>query len=163
MAVGAMFTTTLRAGIILVIGSLLFGISYNLSGLVPAAGVFLLTLSALYCLGMLLASLFLYYSREAWHLSNALQEPVNFLSGLYFPVKALGSYVGGAASLIPLTLGLDAMRQVLLPGTPRFIAPELEALAVALQIPLFAFAAYLSLRAMERLARREGKLISKWS
>jgi ABC-2 type transport system permease protein len=163
MAVGAMFTTTMRAGAIILIGSLMFGITYSVSGLLPAAGVFLLTLSALYCLGMLLASLFLFYSREAWHLSNALQEPVNFLSGLYFPVKALGAYVGGAASLIPLTLGLDAMRQVLLPNTPRFIAPEWEALVVALQIPLFAFLAYSSLRFMEGRARREGKLISKWS
>jgi ABC-2 type transport system permease protein len=163
MAVGAMITTTLRGATVLLIGSLLFGISYSLSGLLPALGIFLLTLSALYCLGMLLASLFLFYSREAWHLSNALQEPVNFLSGLYFPVKALGAYVGGAASLIPLTLGLDAMRQVLLPGTPRFLPPELEALVVAAQVPLFAFLAYSSLRFMEARARREGKLISKWS
>jgi ABC-2 type transport system permease protein len=163
MAVGAMFTTTIRAGAVLLIGSLLFGVSYSLSGILPAIGVFLLTLTALYCLGMLLASLFLFYSREAWHLSNALQEPVNFLSGLYFPVKALGAYVGGAASLIPLTLGLDAMRQVLLPGTPRFLAPEWEALAVAVQIPIFAVLAYSSLRFMEARARREGKLISKWS
>ena len=163
MAVGAMFTTSMRAGAIILIGSLLFGVSYSIGGLLPAVGVFLITLSALYCLGMLLASLFLYYSREAWHLSNALQEPVNLLSGLYFPVKALGAYVGGAASLIPLTLGLDAMRQLLLPGTPRFLAPGLEALLVALQIPLFAFLAYTSLRFMEGRARSEGKLISKWS
>jgi len=163
MAVGAMFTTTIRGAAVLLIGSLLFGVSYSLSGILPAAGIFLLTLAALYCLGMLLASLFLFYSREAWHLSNALQEPVNFLSGLYFPVKALGAYVGGAASLIPLTLGLDAMRQVLLPGTPRFLSPGLETLAVAAQIPIFAFFAYSSLRFMEARARREGKLISKWS
>jgi len=163
MAVGAMFTTSMRAGAIILIGSLLFGVTYNVGGLLPAVGIFLITLSALYCLGMLLASLFLYYSREAWHLSNALQEPVNFLSGLYFPVKALGAYVGGAASLIPLTLGLDAMRQVLLPHTPRFLPPEWEALAVAAQIPVFAFLAYTSLRYMEGRARSEGKLISKWS
>ena len=163
MAVGAMFTTSLRAGAIILIGSLLFGITYTVSGLLPAAGIFLLTLAALYCLGMLLASLFLFYSREAWHLSNALQEPISFLSGLYFPVKALGSYVGGAASLVPLTLGLDAMRQLLLPGTPRFLPPELEALGVAIQIPVFAFFAYRSLRYMEGRARGEGKLISKWS
>jgi ABC-2 type transport system permease protein len=163
MAVGAMFTTTMRAGAIILIGSLLFGVTYTVSGVLPAVGIFLITLSALYCLGMLLASFFLYYSREAWHLSNALQEPVNLLSGLYFPVKALGAYVGGAASLVPLTLGLDAMRQVLLPNTPRFLPPGLEALVVAAQIPLFAFLAYTSLRRMEQRARQDGKLISKWS
>ncbi len=163
MALGSMFTTSLRAAFILILGSLLFGVTYTPEGVLPAAGIFLLTLAALYCLGMLLASVFLFYAREAWHLSSGLQEPVNFLSGLYFPVSALGSYVGAAASLIPLTLGLDAMRQVLLPGTPRFLDPRLEALLVALEIPIFLFLARQGLSFMEQRARRDGKLISKWS
>ena len=163
MAGGAMIMTTLRALAIIVLGSFLFKVTYNLGGLPSAIGVFLLTLAALYGLGMLLASLFLFYSREAWHLGDAIQEPVNFLSGLYFPVHALGAYIGGAASLIPVTLGLDAMRQFLLPGTPRFLDPGLETLIVGLEIPLFAILAVSSLRYMEVRARREGKLISKWS
>ncbi|MDQ6918096.1 MAG: ABC transporter permease [Candidatus Dormibacteraeota bacterium] len=163
MAGGAMIATTLRAAALVLIGSLLFQVTYTASGLLPALGVFLLTLAALYGMGMLLASLFLFYSREAWHVGDALQEPVNFLSGLYFPVHALGAYVGGIASLVPVTLGLDAMRQFLLPGTPRFLDPGLETLIVALEVPLFAFLAYASLRYMETRARRDGKLISKWS
>jgi ABC-2 type transport system permease protein len=163
MAGGGMILTSVRAAMIILIGSLLFGVTYNVSGLLPAIGIFALTLAALYGMGMLLASLFLFYSREAWHLGDALQEPVNFLSGLYFPVRALGAYIGGAASLVPVTLGLDAMRQFLLPGTPRFLGPGIEALIVGLEIPLFFFLAYLSLRFMEARARRDGKLISKWS
>jgi ABC-2 type transport system permease protein len=163
MAGGAMVSTTLRALAIILIGSLLFGVTYTVGGLLPATGIFLLTLAALYGLGMLLASLFLFYSREAWQLGDALQEPVNFLSGLYFPVRALGAYVGGAASIVPVTLGLDAMRQFLLPGTPRFLDPGLEALIVGLEIPLFAILAVASLRLMETRARQDGKLISKWS
>ncbi|TMF01834.1 MAG: ABC transporter permease, partial [Chloroflexi bacterium] len=162
MALGSMFTVTLRAVVILVFGSLLFGITYTAAGSLPAIGVFLLTLSALYCLGMLLASLFLFYGREAWHLSNAMQEPVNFLSGLYFPVHALGAYVGGAASIVPMTLGLDAMRQLLLPGTPVFIPAGTEALLVAIQVPIFAVLAGVSLRFMESRARRDGKLVTRW-
>lgn len=163
MAGGGMILTSSRALSIVAIGSLLFGVTYSPSGLLPAIGVFLLTLAALYGLGMMLASLFLFYSREAWHLGDALMEPVNFLSGLYFPVKALGAYVGGAASIVPVTLGLDAMRQFLLPGTPRFLDPGLETLIVGLEIPVFAFLAVASLRFMEGRARRDGKLISKWS
>lgn len=162
MALGSMFTVTLRAGAILLLGSLLFGITYTAGGTLPAIGVFLLTLAALYCLGMLLASLFLFYGREAWHLSNAMQEPVNFLSGLYFPVHALGAYVGGAASLVPMTLGLDAMRQLLLPGTPAFIPAGVETALVAAQIPIFAVLAGASLRYMEARARTEGKLVTRW-
>jgi ABC-2 type transport system permease protein len=157
-----MFTVTLRALVILVLGSLLFGVTYTAAGSLPAIGVFLLTLSALYCLGMLLASLFLFYGREAEHLANAMQEPVNFLSGLYFPVQSLGAYVGGAASLVPMTLGLDAMRQLLLPGTPVFIPAGTEALLVAIQVPIYAVLAGISLRYMEKRARRDGKLVTRW-
>lgn len=163
MAVGAMPPVTLRAGFIVAICSLFFGVQYHLAGLLPAAGVFLLTISALYCLGMMLASLFLFYGREAWHLANALQEPVNFISGLYFPVRALGSYLAGAASLIPVSLGLDAIRQLLLPGTFQLIPVGLETFLVAIQIPLYASLAYGSLRTMEARARRDGKLINKWA
>ena len=157
-----MITTTIRAGVILVAGSLLFGISYASGGALAAIGVFLLTLAALYCLGMLLASLFLFYGREAWHLATALQEPVNFLSGLYFPVRALGSYVAGGASLVPMTLGLDAMRQLLLPGTPVFIPVGLETTIVAIQVPLYAVLAGVALRFLETRARSEGKLVTRW-
>jgi ABC-2 type transport system permease protein len=152
----------MRAGVILVLGSLVFGITYAGTGALPAVGIFLLTLSALYCLGMLLASLFLFYGREAWHLANAAQEPVNFLSGLYFPVHALGAYIGGAASLVPMTLGLDAMRQVLLPGTPVFIPAGIETAVVAAQIPIFALLAGVALRFMETRARADGKLVTRW-
>ena len=63
---------------------------------------------------MTLSSLFLLYGREAWHTANALQEPVYFLSGLYFPIRSLGALGSVAAGILPLTLGTDAIRQVLL-------------------------------------------------
>src|SRR5256885_13674660 len=81
------------------------------------AGVFLLTMVALYALGMTLASLFLLYGREAWHTANALQEPVYFLSGLYFPIRTLGAVGAVAAGILPLTPGTHALRQGL-PGPP---------------------------------------------
>jgi ABC-2 type transport system permease protein len=123
--------------------------------------VFVLTLAALYCLGMMLASLFLFYGREAWHLGNALQEPVYFLGGFYFPVRALGAYVAGAASLLPLTLGLDAMRQQLLPGGFSLIPAGLEASLVAAQVVLYAAGAHAALRYMEMRARRDARLIAR--
>jgi len=71
-------------------------------------------------------------------------------------------FVGGAASLVPMTLGLDAMRQLLLPGTPVFLPAGTEALLVAIQIPVFAVLAGMSLRFMEKRARRDGKLVTRW-
>jgi hypothetical protein len=61
-----------------------------------------------------------------------------------------------------VTLGLDAMRQLLLPGTPVFIPVGTEALLVALQIPFFALVAGISLRSMESRARKDGKLVTRW-
>ena len=58
-------------------------------------------------------SIFLAAGREAWHLANLLQEPIYLVSGFYFPVKSLGFWAANFASLVPLTLGLDARRQLL--------------------------------------------------
>jgi ABC-2 type transport system permease protein len=161
MALGAIPQTTFRALVIIAIGSLLFGVSYDLAGLLPALAVFALTLTALYGLGMMLASLFLFFGRAVENIGEAMQEPVYLLSGFYFPVKALGGYVGGAASLIPLTLGLDAMRQLILPATPVFVPLQWEVLIVGAQVPVYALAARIALAAMEFRARRDGSLITK--
>ena len=75
---------------IIVVGSLLFDVQYAIDQWLLLGVVFLLTLVALYGLGMLMASLFLFWGREAWHLANLFQEPVYFLGGMYAPVKVLG-------------------------------------------------------------------------
>lgn len=159
MAFGGVFMTVSRAATVLIVASLVFGVTYSAGGVLPAFGVFLLTIAALYCLGMLLASLFLFYQREVWHLADAMQEPVYFLSGFYFPVRSLGAAVAGIGSLIPMTLGLDAIRQLLLPGTPQLIPLGLEVFSVVLQIPLYALVSQFALRYLERRARREARLV----
>src|SRR6185295_1225738 len=106
----------------------------------PLLGVFLVTMVALYALGMSLASLFLLYGREAWHLCNALTEPVYFLSGMYFPLRTLGALGSVMAGILPLALGIDAMRQVLLGAGARGLMPlsrEILVLAVLAIVLLF--------------------------
>jgi len=159
MAIGGAWVSLTRAITILLVASVLFGVGYSAAGLLPALGVFVLTISALYCLGMLLASLFLFFQREAWNLADAMQEPIYFVSGFYFPVRSLGAVVVGLGSLVPLTLGLDAIRQLVLPGTPQFIPIGWEILAIVVQIALYAVLSQLSLRYMERQARQDARLI----
>lgn len=159
MAYGGIAITLTRALVIVGASSLLFGVSYDVGGILPGVGVFALTLAALYCLGMLMASLFLFYGRDVWNIAEALQEPVYFLSGFYFPVRTLGAYAGGAASLVPLTLGLDAIRQLVVPGTPVFIPVPWEVVALVVQIPIYAVASQISLNALEYRSRRDGRLI----
>ena len=119
----------------------------------------MLTVCALYCLGMVLASLFLFYQREAWQLADALQEPIYFLSGFYFPVRSLGAVVGGVGSLIPLTLGLDAIRQLVLPGTPQFVPLAWEVVAIVVQIVAYGVLSQVSLRYLELQSRQDARLI----
>jgi ABC-2 type transport system permease protein len=161
MALGGMFATTLRAIAVITIGTLLFHVSMSVANVPVLVGVFVTTLVALYGMGMLLSSLFLLYGREAWHLSNLLQEPVSLVSGFCFPVRALGQVVAAAASILPITLGLDAMRQLLFPamlGNLRFLPPTVELGILAGLAVLFLFLARRALAFFEKLARRDGRL-----
>lgn len=159
MSFGGMIGTLVRAVAIVLIGSLLFGVRYSLTQIPLFLGVFAVAIVALYGLGVTFASLFLLWGREAWHTANLFMEPVFLVSGFYFPVSALGFWVGMGASIIPLTLALDAMRQLLFPEThPALLSLWAElGILVGLAV-LFIGIAKLSLRKMEFLARREGRL-----
>jgi ABC-2 type transport system permease protein len=160
MAVGGLFATTLRAIVIIGLGVLLFHVQFAVASVPALLLTFGLTMVALYGLGMMSASLFLLLSREAWHLSNLAQEPVFLVSGFYFPLKSLNFWVAIAASVIPLSLGLDAMRQLVSPSGPTFgflSVPVEIAVLFGLSVA-FLFGAQRMLAHMERLAVREGRL-----
>jgi ABC-2 type transport system permease protein len=164
MAVGGMVMTMMRAVVIVAAGVLLFGVSFHPSNWWALAGVFLLTLMALYGLGMVFASTFLLWGREAWHIVNVLQEPVYLLSGLNFPVKTLPLAVAFAASLVPLTTGVDALRQILYPASALGLLPvEWEVALLTVLAVVFIALARWCLRYLERLARQEGRLSVKGS
>ena len=164
MAFGGIFMSTIRAVSILVLGIFMFGVQFQIANWWALIGTFVLTLTALYGMGMLLASIFLLMGREGWHLSMVLQEPVYLVSGFYFPVKFLGMGTAFAASVIPLTLGMDAMRQLSFKAAADTgvlpVAWELAALAV--MSVLFMWLATKSLERMEHEGRKRGTLSMKW-
>lgn len=160
MAVGGLFFAGQRALVITIVGSWIFGVSYEVVSYWQLFAVFMLTMVALYGLGMMTSSLFLLLSREAWHLANLAQEPIYLASGFYFPVKNLTFWVAAGASIIPLTMGMDAMRQLVFPdgSSLGFLSVDIEiAILVGLSV-LFVVGAKLMLDYMERLAIREGRL-----
>jgi ABC-2 type transport system permease protein len=161
MALGGIVGTSLRAATIIFVGSILFRVRFSVANVPLLVLVFALTLLALYGLGMMNASLFLLWGREAWHLASLAQEPIYLLSGFYFPIKSLGFWVAAVASLIPLTLGLDAMRQLLFPSgaTLGFLDVRIESAILGVMSVLFLLAARLLLDYMEKIAIREGKLL----
>jgi len=161
MAIGGIVGTTVRALAVITVGLLIFHVQVSIVSVPLFLGVFLLTLVALYGLGMLFSSLFLLYGRQAWHLSNLLQEPVFLVSGFYFPVRALGFVAALGASVIPITLGLDAMRQLLFPTMMaqfRFLDVGIELGVLAVLSIGFLWLARRALNYMEDLSRREGRL-----
>ena len=163
MAVGGIFMTSLRSLFGIFLGFVVLGVRVPPFDFGLLLLVFALTMTSLYALGMTLASLFLLYGREAWHLCNALQEPVYFLSGLYFPLRALGALGALAAGLVPLGLGVDALRQVLMGAAARGLLPiRLETLILAGFSLVFIVLARASLAYLEGLSKREGRLTQRW-
>ncbi len=172
MAVGGMFMTSVRALSTLVAGVLVFGVVFQVADPLALVAVFFVTLVALYGLGMMFASLYLLWGREAWHLSALLEEPIFFSSGFYFPVAGLyqagawGRAVAIAGAFIPATLGLDAIRQLTL-GSTAFggqfwlLNVGVELLLLVGLAVLFLILARYALAYLEMLAKREGKLTSR--
>ena len=163
MAVGGGLMTTLRSVVGIAIGFWVFHIHVTPVGLWELLGIFIVTMTALYTVGMTFSSLFLLFGREAWHLCNALTEPVYFLSGMYFPIRALGALGAVAAAILPLGLGVDAMRQALLgTGAHGLLPLPVEITILALFSAVFLVLARHALAYLEMLSKREGRLTQRW-
>jgi len=160
MALGGLVATILRAVVVLLLGSWLFGVQYGVVNPFALFAVFTISMVALYGMGMMLASAFLLFGREAWAVSDMIQEPVNLVTGLYFPVKSLPFWIAAVASAIPLTLGLDAMRQLVFPTGFKigFLTTRWEIFILAGLGVIFIAGAKLLLAYTEKLAIREGRL-----
>jgi ABC-2 type transport system permease protein len=165
MAFGGFIMSSTRAAAVLIIATLVYGVSFSIDQWALLVAVFFLTLGALYGLGMMLASLFLMWGREAWHLTQLLIEPVYFVSGLNFPVARLGVLGSVAISILPLAVGLDAMRQLAFAdaaypiGTP---SPVIEAGILVVMVVVFIGLSRWTLAVLERRARQEGRLSVRW-
>ncbi len=161
MALGGMFTTTVRAVSILADRQPAVRRAASPCESVPLlAAVFVLALVALYGMGMMFASMFLLLGREGWHLVNLAQEPVFLLSGTYFPIRSFNFWVAAGASIIPLTLALDAIRQLSFASGAElgFLDVRIEVAVLAGLCVVFLVAARLLLQQLERLAIAEGRL-----
>lgn len=163
MAMGGSLNTGIRALGIVLLGIFVFQVPFQVAEPLTVGLVFVLTLVALYTMGMLFASLFMLYGREAWNTANLLQEPVYFLSGAYFPAfyGIVPPAIAIAGSLIPMTLGLDAIRRLVINGASiGAVWPEILGI-VACILVLFPLARR-ALNYMESLGKKEGRLTLRW-
>lgn len=160
MALGGMLATAMRALAVTLLGIFLFGVTYTVSSYLQLFLVFMLAMVALYGMGMMMASAFLLFGREAWHMANLAQEPIFLASGFYFPIKSLPFWVAAGASVIPLTLGMDAMRQLVFPAGFRFafLTVQTEILILSGLSVAFLVTAKILLAHIEKIAVREGRI-----
>lgn len=160
MALGGMLATALRAIVVTLLGIFLFGVTYTVLSYAQLILVFMLAMIALYGMGMMMASIFLLFGREAWHMANLAQEPIFLASGFYFPIKSLPFWVAAGASIIPLTLGMDAMRQLIFPSGFQFgfMTVRAEILILSVLSVAFIVTAKILLAHIERIAVREGRI-----
>jgi ABC-2 type transport system permease protein len=165
MAAGGLAMSSTRALAVLLISAGVFGVQFGVQEWWLVVVVFALTLAALYGLGMMMASLFLLWGREAWHLTNVMVEPVYFVSGLNFPVGRLGAIGVAAIATIPFAVGLDAMRQLAFPGSDLLAGtppPLIEALILVAMAVVFTAASRWCMATVERMARSRGSLSIRW-
>ncbi|MDA4129986.1 MAG: ABC transporter permease [Thaumarchaeota archaeon] len=164
MSLGSIISTTLRATAILLLGSAIYSVPLTFGNPLPTLLIFILTLIAFYALGMLFASLFMLYGREAWHTANLLQEPVYFIGGFYFPI--IGSsfaplWLQAAASVVPVSFAIDALRKLVVLGQG-IQSIQLDAFALIAFILIIIPLSKLTLDYMENLGRKEGRLTLRW-
>lgn len=163
LTIGGMFQSTIRAVIILLIGIFVFKVSLVIYNIWVVVVVFLISLCALYGVGMMFSSLFLFYGREMWRVASIAQEPVSIASGIYFPIKLFGRVAASVVSLIPLSLGLDALRQLLLKDYELyFLNWKVEVLILVVMWVVFTFIAIRLLNYVEQIAKREARLTLRW-
>ncbi len=164
MAVGGLVETTIQATATVVVGVIAFDVIFSLGSPVTLIVVFAVTMIALYGMGMMFASLYLLLGREAYHLSSLMMEPVYFATGFYFPVRSLGFWAAAGASIIPITLGLDAMRQLIFPvgADDAFLSVNTEIAVLCVLCVVFMVLARYALRYMEHLGKTTGRLTLRW-
>jgi ABC-2 type transport system permease protein len=161
MALGGMLLTSVRATVILLTGILLFQIPFAPTSWWLLTGVFLLTLLSLYGLGMMFASVFMLFGRGAWHWVSLLQEPVYLFSGMNYPLRVFPAIIASSAAIIPLTSGMDALRQILFQD-PGYFPLQTNVIILSCLSLVFLSLAYYLLRYLEQKARQDGKLTVKW-
>ena len=164
MALGGMILATVRTVMIVLFGVLLFKVSFVLNQPLLILALFVLTLTALFSLGMVASSIYFLVGRAGIKINIALMEPVFLLTGVYFPVKNLGFILSIIGAMIPLTLGLDGIRQLILPTGKEMglLSPGTEILILLGMTIVFTLLAFRAMAYMERLGKKEGRMTLRW-
>ena len=163
MMVGGSIGTIIFAVCVLLISTVIFDISFIWTNWWKALIVFVPCIFSLYSIGMAMSSVFLKAGRAFEYYLGLAEEPIQFITGSYFPIFSQHILLALFGSIIPLTMGIDGLRQVLVLG--EYISPlnwKYEALILIFYWIIALKFAKLSLIWMEKLAREKGTLTLRW-
>ncbi len=106
----------IQTAITIGVGRALFGLTMSGNWLL-FIGVLLLGTLAFIAIAFLIAA-FARTEESGSAITSAVQLPMLFLSGIFFPTQALPEFVKPVANALPLTYLADALRQVMVGATP---------------------------------------------
>ena len=157
---GNTFGTSIRY-LWLMIGTLfLFSLSFNvgiqIKDFIAVFLSLLLSFLSLLAFGLSLAA-FSIHSRRGGLIAIACQEPVAYMSGLVVPQNALPQTLAQAGYLLPLTIGLLAIRLSLLCGA---LLQDIQVLLAVLliMIAVYVVLAHFLIKIAEKSAKAKGTL-----
>lgn len=105
-----------QMGIIVAVGVAFFGLALT-GGWLALIGVLLLGTLAFIAIAFVIAAIARTEESGA-ALTSAVQLPMLFLAGIFFPIKALPAFLQPVSALLPLTYLADSLRQVMVGATP---------------------------------------------
>lgn len=148
--------TSLTIGTMVTLCSLAFGMNLHAVDPIGILVCFILTVVALYAVGIFFASFFV-LTRSANLLANFLQEPIDYLSGTSFPISAIPKLFLFFSALIPITFGIDAFRRMSLAGAS-LATVWLDILALIVHAIVFSALGIWGVRFAEKQALRKGDM-----
>lgn len=110
-----LFATSLRIVLYLILGAWVFGVHFQAVGPGTVLLTFFLSLLPFFGLGLLSATFILVF-KQGSPIGGLVAVSSGLLGGVLYPVAVLPAWLKPISALLPITHGLEAMRQVLLNG-----------------------------------------------
>ena len=123
---------------------------------VSCAAVLLLTILMAVIWGMFLNSLFL-FSRDTNFLYSVLEEPMEIFSGVKVPTSLFPVWAKVISVIFPLTYAIEAVRRVMLQGSPLYEVRNFFVTGILIIAILF-IAVIVILNRVEKHVRRTGNI-----
>ena len=147
----------LRTGVVMLVVSLFFRLDLNQANVLGSGLVLLAGSLSFIGLGVTAAVLPLLFPERGAQMTHALQALVLLVSGVYYPISVLPTWLQPVARLSPATYVLEGMRAGILEGAStaallRYVWPLLLMGVIFIPLGVYIF------RLAERYAKRAGKL-----